>query len=567
MTSTSLPSWSAEVRVIADSSGRDPSGLQPGRDLVLHAPPVHGAVLGSGVLLDDWLDPAARAGVDAAAIDAQRGWSERHGRNLIVDGVRLDWIHQGELFADVFLRELRVVTGLRAAFADRGPDRIELEGADDDLANALVALLGQIDIAVSRGSPGPPPSYPIAFATSIGRSVPWAARVRRAVGLPRLVRGEALYKPHPNLAPLLTRMLADGSAPALDLFDAPPLGARGLLAAAARGGWIGHPGGRSRRHSRAGVDRVLADLEPDPGDSPIDVLTARRARALLEQRARDTVADVATLRTAFAGSRLRAALLPSDGSPAGRGIVTAAREHGIRTVHVQHGFFGDKWHGRDGRIAPFIDGLVADRAAVWSEGQRAVLADAAEGELVVTGNPAGTAAFIAGSGSARRAVVLVQPPVGPTCTVDVRAPIVFAKTALAGLEQAGFQSVVLRPHPLDPCGYERAVAQGLRLDVEVARGGPIEPVLANADACVGCLSTATLQAAVNGIPTVFLESLSSRMPWPLDGSGAFPTARTADELVTALESARGGSGEDAAREALGVRPDAVERVLDLLPSA
>ena len=79
-------------------------------------------------------------------------------------------------------------------------------------------------------------------------------------------------------------------------------------------------------------------------------------------------------------------MMPSDGTPAGRAIEVAAREAGARTIHVQHGFFSDLWRV-DGRLAPFIDGLEASRAAVWSESQAAVLGEQARGDVSVTGNP------------------------------------------------------------------------------------------------------------------------------------------------------------------------------------
>ncbi len=90
--------------------------------------------------------------------------------------------------------------------------------------------------------------------------------------------------------------------------------------------------------------------------------------------------------------------------------------------------------------------------------------------------------------------------------------------------------------------------------------------------CVGPLSTATLQASVAGVPTAFLSLAETRLPWPFDGSGAFPTARDADELARLLPEVVAGrvSGAEVATEALGLRADAVDRVVELVlgrPSA
>ena len=101
----------------------------------------------------------------------------------------------------------------------------------------------------------------------------------------------------------------------------------------------------------------------------------------------------------------------------------------------------------------------------------------------------------------------------------------------------------------------------------IARTGTIEGSW-RAPLCASARSrTATLQAAAAGVPSVFLRSTEARLPWPFDDSGAFPTARDAEELAELLPSVTGTgdvAGADAAREALGERPDAVERVLELV---
>jgi hypothetical protein len=126
---------------------------------------------------------------------------------------------------------------------------------------------------------------------------------------------------------------------------------------------------------------------------------------------------------------------------------------------------------------------------------------------------------------------------------------------------------VLRPHPLDDADYEANLPAQPGLSVRVERGGPIEPLFAGAALCVGALSTATLQAAVAGVPTVFLNSTGLRLAWPFDGSGAFPYAEDAEGLAARIDEVLAAPvvpGAEAAAEALGLRPDSVERLVELV---
>jgi hypothetical protein len=89
-------------------------------------------------------------------------------------------------------------------------------------------------------------------------------------------------------------------------------------------------------------------------------------------------------------------------------------------------------------------------------------------------------------------------------------------------------------------------------------------VLASADLCVGALSSATLQGAVLGVPTVFLDVSGAARPWPFDGSeGALPLARDAAELAELAATARGGAAGGAA-EALGLTGSGKPAVLRLI---
>jgi hypothetical protein len=571
----SISGWAPRTRIWGITAEAGSAGLERGRDLVLHPRPGEGGTLPKGVLLDDWLSREARAELELAANQALAEWRGRCDAQLTLHGVCLPWVHEGELFADVFLREQRVVAGLRAAFAEHSPERVELHGMDPDLATALRRLLAELEVGETRvASEAEPWRYPITFARAAPSRLGLPGALRQVLGVPARVRGSVLVKPYWHLAGLWAPLLeVPGAAPVVDPVSAPALPRRQLAAVARRGGWIGHPGARRRRRSRAALAEALAALgDGSPAAAPLDWLVERRARVFLEQRARDTLASVETLRAAFAGGRIRRAVAPSDGSPDGRAIVTAGRESGVELVQVQHGFFGDLWRV-NGKPAPFVDGLVADRVAVWSERDARRLAPHAPGEVRPTGNPG--AVEIARGGwpaarvsSPRRALVLVQPPPSGTAAYDARDPYRHVEAALRGLGAAGAaEEIVLRPHPLDPGEYGRLAAEEEGLRVMIDRTSPIEALLAEARVCVATLSTATLQAAAAAIPTVFLDTSGVALPWPFDGSGAFPRAAGPEELagmIPSLLHARPVAGASAASEALGAREDAVERVLELI---
>jgi hypothetical protein len=102
--------------------------------------------------------------------------------------------------------------------------------------------------------------------------------------------------------------------------------------------------------------------------------------------------------------------------------------------------------------------------------------------------------------------------------------------------------------------------------VEIDTGTPIESLLESADLCVGSLSTGTLQGCALGVPTVFLDVAGIERPWPFDGSalaGCTDAEGLAEAVALALSSEE-VAGRNEALDALGVRPDAVERVLDLV---
>ena len=323
-------------------------------------------------------------------------------------------------------------------------------------------------------------------------------------------------------------------------------------------------------------------MPPTPASrDPIATLQHERALAMLSQLTPDTLADVAAARRTVARGRLRAFVTGSGAQGAARMLAIAGREADVPLVEVLHGFSLGLW-SLDGRPASTCDGLVGDRVAAWSAHDAAVLAPHAYGRVLPTGNP-GAAHGLAALARARDAapavhppthgpahalaggyaLVLVQAPGWATAVLGVRAPLDHAGGALAGLGRARpDMPVVLRPHPLDATPFESLLSPG----VQLARGGPLEPLLAGAALVIGSLSTATLEAAAAGIPTVLFEPSGAPVGWPFDGSTAIVVAHDADELAAAV--AAGVSTDDAAvadaREALGAYPAAAEAVVDLI---
>jgi hypothetical protein len=186
----------------------------------------------------------------------------------------------------------------------------------------------------------------------------------------------------------------------------------------------------------------------------------------------------------------------------------------------------------------------------------------------VTGNPGAVDPAPSDAGSGPGALVLLQGSSASLLTFDVRASKRYVDQALAGLAAAAFTGpVVMRPHALDPMDYSGVNSHGLRASVESGTSIPDE--LRRARLCIGTVSTATLEAAAAGVPTVFLDVTGVGLPWPFDRSGALPTATDSASLAHAIRALQGipGAAREAAREALGARPDALSRVVELVVAA
>ena len=156
-------------------------------------------------------------------------------------------------------------------------------------------------------------------------------------------------------------------------------------------------------------------------------------------------------------------------------------------------------------------------------------------------------------------VVLVDYPSRMSARVHQRVSARHVATAISAARRAlPGTPVVVRPHPSDaePGAYG---ALGSRVDATTG----IEQLLERCSLCIGSVSTATLQSAAMGIPTIQLDvSGADDRPWPLDGS-VLPRARDEDELVAMMAGRIEGSAESA-RVALGARRGATSAVVDLI---
>ena len=526
-----------------------------------------GGVPPEGVAADDRLDRRARRALDEEAQRDLARWRECWDDALTAGGACLPWIHEVELLVDVFHRERRALGGFIQALRGERPEVVEVVGADAVLGRALSASAEEHGVEIRLSGEAPAPRFPIAIPTPArGR----LAAARETLGAPPVLRGDVLIQPPDrHLGGVRAGLRARGHRPMEDFLRSSSIPPRELLGQIVRGGWMAHPGARERRRSRAEHARLLGEVPPAiGGDDPLAALQHSRALAMLAEVAADTPAEVSAARRSVARGRLRAFVTGSGAQGAARILAIAGREAGVPLIEVLHGFSLGLW-SLDGRPAPTCDGLVGDRVAAWSAHDEAVLGPHAYGTVVRTGNPAAAEA-LARLGAARRgqaggyALVLVQAPGWATAVLGARAPLDHARSALAGLAAGRADlEVVLRPHPLDPTSFDTLLRPGVRL----ARGGPLEPLLAGAAIVVGSLSTATLEAAAAGIPTVLLEPSGAPVGWPFDGSSAIRVAHDSDALATAL-AALGAAAEPAvvadAREALGADPNAVAAVVGLI---
>jgi hypothetical protein len=540
------------LRLLRSSAGLDPGTLRPGMDLVLDVEPQHALALPDGVAVDDHLGQPERIAIDHAARENLASWRRTRGADILVDGADLGHIAEVELIAQCFLPAER----LRRALAATGAaGHIEAHGFD------AAALSGLVELAppscIVSGAPGAPPPP----AVRAGRRTVAVKLIERTPIRP-WVRGEILCVPYWNLTGVYSRLAKrhPGPRPVPVGLRLAGLSAPTLAAVVARGGWGGSAGAGSRARSRARVGSQLGGLAEASG---LD----RWARDVLLRVAGGAPAELAHARRLLRG-RARLVVTPFDSPEYQRSLLVAAREHGVPSLVVQHGYDADLGDP---------DRTVADHVAVWSQRDLGAIGGLANGTITVTGNPGADLLATTHSPDFRgrgRTVVLVEYPGRLSSRVDQRIGLRHLAAALDGVARSRPGTLaVIRPHPADGnhASYPDALT-GLRgrLRMVIDSTTPIELLLRTADLCVGAVSTATLQSATLGLATVFLDVSNTRRPWPFDGSpGALPVAHSGPELADVIRDVLGATpplGAGAAREALGATGAGVDAVLALVDS-
>ena len=516
-----------------------PPELAKGRHLLAACPAARTVSIPGGVLLDDWLDFPARVEVEERARAATRAWVEQRRAALTAEGTDLGWIWEVELLRDAFLPVGRLLASVRAAVKGLGAERLEVHELDPPTAGALVEALAPLGCAVMASGVAPlAVPDPLSSLSRAQRLL-----IASGVGAPQRVRGSVLVVNAPTSLPV-AKQLANGPGrrPVLDPASLPALGKPALARTLWRGGWVGVPGGLRRRRSARKVRRALeAARKVPPPAEPAAELAHERALELLGRRAPGTVALVDRHARALATGRIELVAVPFDSLSSVRVLLAATRDAGVPSLLVQHGYAPEPNDPDKGQ---------ADHTAAWAERDAREVRGRHGREATVTGNPAAPAgASPSRPASGRPTLALVQSPTVFSARWDARVSQRFVAQALRTLEEDRPGSeVLLRPHPLEPSpdAFLRLVPEGSSLRVQVDVRTPLDRLLAQCDACIGGVSTATLEAGVAGLRTTFLNVTGSELPEPFEREGELEQERLA--------------------EALGVvgRPPATQRVLDLI---
>ena len=547
--------------------GLAPETLRDGRDLVLEPGWADGLALPDGTALEDHLEIAEREAVDEDARAALARWRQRSGPLLTVDAIDLAHIAEVELLARCFVPVARLDHALPAVLRTYATTAVASTGGSDGLVGVALALAAKHGMAVDPGALGDGGSPQQFRWRGFGlASVAARAGVRR-LGVPPRLRGGVVCVPYWHLVPLYRRLARSSRSlgPVAAGVALPALGRRDALGVAVRGGWLGAPGARARRRSQETVDAALALARAAGPEDAVDAAVHALALDVVRAIAGDALAEVAHARAGLAGGRARLLVLPWDSPAAARVLLAAAAATDVPSLVVQHGFdagLGDP------------DKLLAGHIATWSarDSEDVTRRGRKPDEHTITGNPGAThlAAAHPRTADRDRTIVLVEYPGRLSARLGSRACMRQAATALRGLAAARpGTTAVVRPHPADPSPEAYgALGAGLDLNVTVDAHTPIETLLRTADLVVGAVSTASLQAIALGVPVGYLDLGGFARPWPFDGApDGLPRATSAEELAAVaadLVAGRDVPALDVAREALGARPDAIERCVALV---
>jgi hypothetical protein len=566
------------MRVHTSSTGLDPRGLAPGRDIVLALDETHGLELPEGAFAQDHLDMDARREVDAAIPGAFAAWREECDAAFTVDGVCLPWIWEQHVHLYFLIPAIGDAVALVRAAQEHGAERLELADADPRtalVARAAAAAAGVEVVSRSARAAAERPGFlgdrPLPAATRLRRRAMGAAT---RFGFPTLLRDRSvLFLAYWPTVPLLDRLLEGHELrPAVSLQSLPPGPSRSLRAAL-RGGWVGKPGVRDRAAAERAVESMLARVGPAPEVRAmgVDVGPALHTQMLdlARHRAAGYLANVALFRRAFAKGRVRRLVVPFDLEPHARLVISLAREAGVPSLLVGHGAY----------VLPrtATDMEVSDEIALWS--RRVAPPFHENGRRVhevgfpLEASPPPTRTWGANGAGAPTVVVLGQGDDPYTTLIDARIRMRHYCTAVAEVSsRLPHARIVLRPHPSDPLEPLAAV-QGRfpEARVEVDSTSDIAELMRACDLCIGAASTATFQAALEGAPVVVLNLTGFEWGWPLGGDTSVPVARSAADLGELVQRFATGAtlpGRDDLLSAIGAdRPGTTDRLLGLLAAS
>lgn len=554
------------MRLWATSEGLDPAGLVPGEDLVLDLDPLHGDTAPGGVYALDHLGVGERERVDRLARELLGAWCERAGDRLTRESIPWGWVWELELH-NLLGPAIAQALGLQRALDAYGAEVVE--PCDDDPRTLAMAEA----VAALRGTAVEPPAAgrrrPGAASRRPGRRRAALDGVLAGLGFPtRLRPGAIIFIPYWPLSPVLDRMFAEpGWRPAIWLGKRPARPMR-TVRALLRGGWVGLPTRLDRSRSQApaaGLVEAISAPEPLVADG-IDLgpVVLPLFGRLAEGRARGDLALARQWDRALAARRASRLVCANDIEPLPRILVLLARRHGLPTLAVQHGAFLIP--------QPVSDLDAVDEVALWSQALAPPMTNL-DRPVHEVGYPLPHAPTAYPSRLAKpdspTALVLGQVGDASTATIDKRLTVrSYQAAAEAFLKAFPRGTVVLRPHPSEGSGPPALVAERFGDRVRVDRSPDLAGVMAGADLCIGGTSAATLQAAVEGLPTIVLNLSGFAWPWPLGGDTQAPVACSEAELEAQLEGLRRNgpvAGQADLLKGLGAEGgDAAGRVLELL---